>query len=111
MENRPQSSKHICTSICLFGEHLHSYLHATSAVGVCCVAMFINTKKTLQFIYKQIQGSKRNSEITGFSPVPVKLLCCSSVQDEDSSILVSTYERSVSIPSRARGGWQVGELE
>lgn len=39
-------------------------------------------------------------KITGFSPAPVKLLGSSSVQDEDLYMLVSTYELSISIPSR-----------
>lgn len=43
-------------------------------------------------------------KITGLSPAPVKLLGCSSVQDEDLYMLVSTYELSILIPSRAEGG-------
>lgn len=78
-------------------------------MGVCCVAVFIDTNKIIRtkFIYKQIQGSKRNSvcnpENNRISSAPVKLLGCSSVQVEDSYMLVSTYELSVLIPSRVGG--------
>lgn len=41
---------------------------------------------------------------TGFSPVPMKFLGCSSVQDEVTHMLVSTYELGVLIPSRAGEG-------
>jgi len=45
----------------MFGEYLHTYLHATSALGVCCVAVFLGTNKILPFIYKEILDSKQNS--------------------------------------------------
>lgn len=44
-----------------------------------------------------------NPENNRISSAPVKLLGCSSVLVEDSYMLVSTYELSVSIPSRVGG--------
>lgn len=88
---------------------MHAYLHATSAVGVCCIAMFIDTKNPFSLSINRFRDQREipcvTLKITGFSPAPVKLLCWSS--DEDSCMLVSTYELSVLIASRARGGrWE-----
>lgn len=68
--------------------------------------LLIPTKNPFSLSINRFRAQREilKEKITGFSPVPVKLLGCSSVQDEDSYMLVSTYELSVLIPTRDGNG-------
>lgn len=96
---------HVLGNVCMltFMQHLHGAF-------VVLPCFMIQTK----YFNSSINRFRTQREIlcvcdpennTGFSPVPMKLLGCSSVQDEDMYTFVSTYELGVLIPSRVWGGW------
>lgn len=62
---------------------------------------FLIQTKYFNLSIKRFRTQRENVSVcdaennTGFSPVPMKLLGCSSFQDEDRYMLMSTYELGV----------------